>query len=372
MRILIHAANLTSGGGLAIGMEIIRAWLARDVPLFVLASPPIAAFLEQEGFPGKNWICIPHSPGSSLRAGADFRKIARRAEAFFRPDRVFTIFGPPLWRPRALHVCGFANGLYFPTKPVLAYGEAPDFRKTLLHRIRRWLVFRSMKKDTDLIWVETEAARGKLSGLIRDKAIQVVSNELSAAFKGRYFPEKAVSERPCRVLMVAADYPHKNFSLLRALLRLPDISGNFIFQTTLPGDSFNQYFPETASVQNLGSLSSQALAAAYADADIIFCPSRAEIFSATWIEAMAARRPLLCADIAAARALCGNAALYFEDNQPAAAAQALQKLAESRALQNTLIQNGLRRLTEIRPTTSRTDRLYELLTQMAAEKPTSL
>lgn len=370
MRILIHAANLSAGGGLVIGQKVIRAWLAKkEVSIFVLASPPIAAFLEKEGVAANSWLCIPQSPGRSLRAGRDFRKIARQAEADFRPDVVFTVFGPPLWRPRAPHLCGFANGLYFPQNPVLPFGSSTALGQTLLHRMRRWLVFRSMKKDTDAIWVETESARGKLRSFIGRRKLYVISNELSDAFKNVIFPKVQISQTGLfHVLMVAAGYPHKNFSLLQALLKFPEIAAHFTFQTTLPEADFNRYFPETANVRNLGPLSPEALVAAYSAADFIFCPSRAEIFSATWLEAMAARRPLICADIAAARALCGDAALYFKDNDPKAASNALQQLATNPELQRQLIQNGIAKLKEWSSPTSRADRLYQLLRRMTAEK----
>lgn len=366
MRILIHAANLTAGGGLAVGKEIIGAWLREGLEIFVLASPQITAFLKAEKVPADRWMEIPESPGSSLRAGIIFRKIARETEGTFQPDGVFTVFGPPLWRPSAPHLCGFANGLYFPKNPVVPFSEGVGFREQIIHRLRRWLVFRSVKKDTDALWVETENARQKLLSIIRKKQVDVVPNELSAASQNADFPEKDFSKKPpFKVLMVAAAYPHKNFSLLRALAHFPEIKNRFYFQTTLPEKDFNQYFPQNGDIQNLGPLSSEQLVAAYQNADFVFCPSRAEIFSATWIEAMAAGRPLLCADLEETRQLCGDAALYFDESSPESAAGALLHLAEDISLQKQLVENGKQQLAALTPKIPRAARLHELLRLMA-------
>lgn len=367
MRILIHAANLTTGGGLSIGKELLRAWIQKkDATLLVLASPPVALFLEAEKVDAKSWKIIPYSPGSSLRASRFFRRKAQEAEHNFRPDVVFTIFGPPLWKPRAPHLCGFANGLFFPKNPVLAFGRKASFRNTLRHRIRRWLVFRSMQHDTDAIWVETEAAREKLLALVGRKEIFVVANELTKAFKDAVFEAKEAPEGKWKILMLAADYPHKNFSLLRAVLRL---AGNdFLFQTTLPAVTFQEQSGNVENVENLETVLGADLIAAYRNADAIFCPSVAEIFSATWIEAMAAKRPLLCADIPEARQICGDAALYFDGHNPESAAAALRRIITEAPLRKNLVEKGTSRLRALTPDTSRAEKLYQILLSLNCQK----
>lgn len=364
MRILIHAANLTAGGGLAIGLDLLRAWLQKGDDLHVVASPPIARFLQTEGVSPKCWTVVSKSPGSSWQAGSYFRKIARQTESSFRPEVVFTLFGPPCWRPRAPHLCGFANGLYFLQNPVLPYGTKPHWRKTLLHRIRRWLVFRSMQKDTDVIWVETAAARQNLLSIIGPKRIEVVPNEISFFFRNNFGGINMPFKTPVRALIVAAGYPHKNFALLRALLQNPQLASGFCFHTTLPDADFKRYFPEITAIKNLGPLSPSQLADAYREADCVVCPSRAEIFSATWLEAMAAGKPLICANIPSARAICGPAALYFEDNNPGSLETVLMQLRENPAQQKELVRQGLIRLAELQPTISRAERLYQLLSNL--------
>ncbi len=369
MRILIHAANLTAGGGLSIGKEILRAWKEKGDSVLVLASPPIATFLEEESFPQSwQWKPILSSPGSSLRSGRAFRKKAAKAERIFQPDVVFTIFGPPLWRPHASHLCGFANGLYLGKKPVLAFGEKGSFSRTMRHRLRRYLVLRSMQKDTDAIWVETEAAREKLRTLIGEKEILVVPNELSASFQNSVFEEKKPPTGKWKVLMLAAGYPHKNFSLLRAMLRLPGLRNDFLFQTTLPDAAFQRHFSGVENVENLGPLSGEDLLTAYRIADLVFCPSVAEIFSATWIEAMAAKRPLLCADIPEARAICGDAALYFDGYNPQSAANALRRIMGDEALRKSLVEEGTSRLRALTPEISRAEKLYQTLFSLNRRK----
>ncbi|RYD51132.1 MAG: glycosyltransferase [Sphingobacteriales bacterium] len=365
MRILLNAANLSTGGGLSTGGALIQNWLQRADVLRVLASPELAGFLTDLGIPESSWIQVRQRPGRSLAARWAFRTLADETVRTFQPDIVFTVFGPPLWRPRAPHVCGFANGLYLPKEPIRTDNSAHSRLQTLSHQIRRALLFRSLRTDTDAIWVETETVRQQLQRLLPGKPIFVVPNELPDAFKQTAFELKPAVQQPLRILMPAAGYPHKNFALLRSLLALPDAS-NMQFSVTLHPQDFNRFFPDYPKPHNLGFLPADQLPKAYENADVIFAPSLAEIYSATWLEAMAAKRPLVCADIPEARDLCDNAALYFSGSSASEALAVLNSLRSDPVLLAIQVRNGIARLQDLTPVVSRPEALYRLLSQTLA------
>lgn len=90
---------------------------------------------------------------------------------------------------------------------------------------------------------------------------------------------------------------------------------------------------------------------AYADLDIVFCPSRAESFCRVAAEAMMNGIPVAGSDIEPLRALLGDdeAGLVFPSGDTAAAAAALRRLATDPALRSRLGEEGRRRAAAYEP-----------------------
>jgi len=90
---------------------------------------------------------------------------------------------------------------------------------------------------------------------------------------------------------------------------------------------------------------------AYADLDIVFCPSRAESFCRVAAEAMMNGIPVVGSDIDPLKALLGNdeAGLIFPSTDIPAAIAALRKLAQDPALRNSLGETGRARAARFAP-----------------------
>ncbi len=375
LKILFNASTLNTGGGLFTGLSVLHGWLQeKNIEIHALLTP---AFLRELGT-AKNKLThlevVPASPGSSLPAGRAFRRQATAFEEAVKPDAVFTVFGPSRWRPRAPHLCGFANGLYLPAQKAQPYrGRATTFEKAL-HLLKRAAVFQSLSHDTDRLWVETESCKMQLGLLLPRKKVALVSNELHPAFHA-FLPPPKKPGGIFNLLFPAAGYPHKNFSLLRALLQSLPAETHFRFLVTLPVTDFETFFKETVShpaLYNLGPLPPEKLLSHYQAADAVFQPSIAEIFSATWLEAFAVQRPLLCADIPAAREICGEAALYFDGHSVPAALTALEQLADDSDLQQQLTAAGTQQLAHFTKGSSRATQLLLLLKQMISKTNAAL
>ncbi len=366
MKILFNASNLTAGGGLFAGLSVLQHWLKKPgVEVCALLSPALLQHLGNEQELLKNFEVVPDSPGSSLSAGRAFRRQAAAFEATQNPDMAFTPFGPPVWRPKAPHLCGFANGLYLPCKKAQPYGGRPTTIDSAIHLLKRAAVLYSLAHDTDLFWVETEGCKTELQKLLQKKKIVVIPNEVHGAFR-HSAPAVKSAGQPFEWLFPAANYPHKNFALLRAVLQKLPAKVPYRFSVTLPAEHFESCFGKEAAhpaLRNLGLLPPEKLAEYYALADGIFLPSVAEIFSATWLEAFATGRPLLCADIPAAREVCGNAAPYFDGHSVPAALEALGAIAGDEKLRTKLIAAGKERLAHFRKGPSRAEALFELALQ---------
>lgn len=369
MRILIHAANLTSGGGLAVAASLLQAWSRRAGDrLLVLASPQLAA-LAPAGMPLQ---VVPSSPTASLRSLLRFRRLAAAAAAHHQADAVLTVFGPPLWRPQAPHLCGFANGLYL-WKPEGSGPSSVNGWAQTTRGVRRWQVLRSLRRDADCLWVETAGARDTLlAALAVPKPVAVVPNALHAAFepyRNALAPDQAPG-LPFRLFMPAAGYPHKNFALVRQLLPL-FAPGEVAFHLTLTDAEMEHEFGAQKHHPALithGPVAPDALPALYAASDAVFTPSLLEIASAAWNEAAVMRRPLLAAAIPAVRSACGDSALYFAPQDAGEAAAAIRLVRDDAALRQTLVERGTARLRGIPTAADRVEALRGLLHQMTGSR----
>jgi glycosyltransferase involved in cell wall biosynthesis len=202
-------------------------------------------------------------------------------------------------------------------------------------------------------WVETSTAKAGLARRlgISPERIDVVPNAVNRLFVP--LPGPPPPGR-IRILHLSAYYPHKNHAFLlpvaKALRRLhPDF--DFEFVVTLPQDgqpwkelsaSFDQA-GLAERIRTLGYLEVKNCPAAYRDCHVVFHPSLLEIFSATYLEAFAARRPVVASDLDFAHEVCGDAASYFDPLTPEGAAAALFRAASDQDLRDDLINKGLMR-----------------------------
>ncbi len=79
-------------------------------------------------------------------------------------------------------------------------------------------------------------------------------------------------------------------------------------------------------VQFLGNVEKDLVRALYQSSAAFVMPSVMETFGFPYTEAMSVGRPLLCADTAIAREICGNAAVYFKAGDPRALAEGLETI----------------------------------------------
>ena len=77
--------------------------------------------------------------------------------------------------------------------------------------------------------------------------------------------------------------------------------------------------------------------------------------------------PIVTSDLAFARDICGDAALYFEPNQTKSAAQQLSKVVQDEKLRERLTENGKGVLKQLPSPRQQYLRYGELLSKLVAE-----
>lgn len=147
------------------------------------------------------------------------------------------------------------------------------------------------------------------------------------------------------VLGVGSVKPNKNYGLLgRAMRLLPD----YPWPVAIAGAKDIGIFQDAAALPDgfrfLGFVPDAELGALYRQAAWFVFPSLYEGFGLPAVEAMANGCPVLAARAASIPEVCGNAALYFDPQDPASLAAALRTAAADSTLRARLVAAGRERL----------------------------
>ncbi len=147
------------------------------------------------------------------------------------------------------------------------------------------------------------------------------------------------------ILGVGSVKPNKNYALLgRAMRLLP----NYPWPVAIAGAKDIGIFQDAAALpdgfQFLGFVPDAELAALYRQAAWFVFPSSYEGFGLPAVEAMANGCPVLAARAASIPEVCGDAALYFDPQDPASLADVLRTAAADRGLRPGLVAAGRARL----------------------------
>lgn len=371
-RILINASTCVVGGGVQVAAGFLHHLHARLHELgwevAVVASPQVLAECVHLGpKPGWRMLAIAPSPASPLRGMGSRREIHALIRDF-HPQGCFTVFGPSYLWLGIPEVSGFADpSVTNPNRHFLRNHGMLDALRTRFNGLVKMLAVRRVRR----FWVETETARRGLALRlgIPEGRIEVIPNVVNPLF----VPE--VADPPAgrlRFLYLSAFYPHKNHAFLLPVAQAlreewPELA--FEFAVTLPAssadwmalrDSFRRAGLD-GHIRTLGRLGIRDCPAAYRDAHVVFHPSLLEVFSASYLEAFAARRPLVATDLAFAREACGEAAIYFHPDRPVQAARALHAVATDPGLRARLIEAGLLRLGAGLSAADKNERLVRLI-----------
>ena len=176
-------------------------------------------------------------------------------------------------------------------------------------------------------------------------------------------PEEVVAEplphEGIRVGFLGLAAPHKGFDLLPAIVRgvdRPDVAFD-LFVAPPPPDLPLHLRPPWDQLAENASRSEVFLVGrvhdvsrAYAECDVVLCPSRRESLPRVAAEAMANGLPVVASDIPGYREVLGDeAALYFSPDDPAGAAAAIRRLADDPDLRRRMGAAGRLRAERFRP-----------------------
>jgi glycosyltransferase involved in cell wall biosynthesis len=156
------------------------------------------------------------------------------------------------------------------------------------------------------------------------------------------------------IFCLAAPYPHKNLRIIpQVALALKNMGhNNYPFVLTLPMnhtlwksiENEAKQLEVTDLVMNVGKLSLADCLDYYRQSVMVFLPTLMEIFSATYVEAMAMKVPIVTSDLDFARDNCGDAAEFCAPDDVTSASEGIAKLLNDPALREALVRKGSEKL----------------------------
>ena len=261
----------------------------------------------------------------------------------------------PIWSP-VPHVLFQRNSLYY----CPYYLDSISGWLALETMIRRRLAVQSMK-SADVVVTPSDA----MADMIRTSCPSIQKARFRTLYHGfsretlddalehKYF-KMLEAKRGALLFYPTHPAPHKGFEVLFEILAKLKAGGlEFQLATTICLEDW----PEVVyAYQNrvkelglqehvifMGVVPQRQMGALYSMCDLMVYPSLCESFGFSMIEAMGHSVPIVAADTAVNREMCGNGALYYPALDPDAGADAVRAALEAPA-RLRLIENGARRL----------------------------
>ena len=351
MKILINTASSFKGGGIQTSKSFIEECRNFDNNDYcVVLSKNLSNAIDVSDF-SKNFTFYtgPFRPATKVFSFQSHNYFLKEIERKFNPDIVFSIGGPSYWRPKTVHLMGY-------TIPHYIYEESHYFKIIPLKRKLWWKAMKIyakyvFKRDADALVVQTDDVNNRVKKFLGKSKVYTVHNTINKhylkydTFKNKLAIKKADE---FRLLTLSAWYPHKNLSIIREVIKLLNNSGynSIKFIVTLPDIDFKKLNinSENFAIINVGPVRIEEAPSLYNECDAMFLPTLLECFSASYVESMKMKKPILTSDMGFSRTVCNNAAIYFDPMNANDIASKIISLFNSKELQDKLIKNGKKRL----------------------------
>ncbi|MCK0152814.1 glycosyltransferase [Alcanivorax sp. S6407] len=341
MKILFNCLVNVKGGAIQNAANFVAHALNDSSNQFqFLISPQVMAVLDGWGVSDPAIHVLDH-PLKSKSVRVSIAAIERE----FCPDVVYSMAGPTYFRFSSPHVLGISDGfITHATRDIFFKGRsltdgAVFYLKTLLKRLYS-------RFEGDYFIFQTDSARkGYCSSLcVPAKKSAVVANAIGKSFLAGFQGKGSViSSDVVRILCPAADYPHKNLDLLFPVCDLlseggaggGDVQVRFVVTVDKRSGLARRieqtdFSSMSADIVNIGPYSYDSAPEIYRESEIVFMPTLLETFSTSYLEALAAKKVLLCSDRDFARDVCEDAAYYFDPNSPEDAVNVIHGVLEGR------------------------------------------
>ena len=296
------------------------------------------------------------------------RKLIAKSITEINPQMVYTFGGPSYLKLAAPELTGITDG-WMTHSDAEAYRSVPRLRNRWGLKLASRYKLQWCKKASHFI-VQTETSKQGLaaSGKINLNRIHVIPNALSPWYRNAdYEITKQNHSQPIKIFCFAAAYSHKRHDMLPDVCKHLERLGlnDFEILITLPDDnpitqsvmSHAKSIGVAKRIRNLGPIPATDGVKIFQQCHICFMPTVLETFSATYLEAMATRTPIVTSNREFATEICGTGALYFESSNAQVAAAKIFEVVTQPEVGKNLVAEALKQL-EVFPNVEQQMNIY--------------
>ncbi len=345
MKILINCSTIVVGGAVQVAFNLISYTLKDKQNIYYyLLSTQVYNQVENLGINKESFFLINNSPAGFIKGRKERKKI-QDIEKRINPEIVYSVGAPSYVKFSVTEVLRLTNP-YVIGADKLAFSVLP-FYKRIIEKIKL-NVKRFYINKNHIIITQTNDAKNKIIENIKipSKNVKVIPNVCSEIFFKK--TEYNRNDECFNILVFAAPYPHKNLDIIPEVAYHLKKKGviNFRFILTISEKEKSDYwitFKKKCerlevfdSMLNFGRVNFNEAPMLYDRSDMLFLPTVLEVFSVTYLEAMAKSLPIVTTDLSFSRDVCNNAALYFEPKNPLDAAEKIFLIMTDVPLKNKL------------------------------------
>lgn len=327
MKILFNCSTNIVGGGLKNSALFIKnAVQDQSIDWYFALSEPVANLLKKWDIDtnNNNFFIFKNSPARNKSAKLELTDLAKKKKI----DIVYTMAGPAYVNFHCKHIMGISNP-YITHADYDAYSLKGNFLNIFKYFVYTSAQFLYTYKSDYYIF-QTEYSKNNFSkrSFISKSKMFVVPNAYDDSIRSHFEKSQNLIEKESneknviQIFCPGAPYVHKAFQFLpKSIYELcKKTNKKFEFIVTLPNDSdiWLQIDKELKELnisqycKNIGPYIYSDLIKYLNTCDIIYVPSLLETFSASYLEAMCAKKKLVVANKSFASDICKDYAIYTD------------------------------------------------------------
>lgn len=355
MKILVNTVSTKkhSGGAYQIAYNFLMKTLEhQEVEWIYVVSSDLDEILPVPMKEGRNYHVFPTQPDywhTYKRVKNELKELERTE----KPDVVYSITAPSYFTFDTEEVMRFTNP--WVTHPNKYSWATMSLLERMKIRLYCWNQRRMMRKASYFVTQTETTKKGimRITG-VPSVNVKVVNNVLPQVFKSLPKTPKGQDGNWIDVACVGAPVPHKNFDILPAVVKELKALGidNVRFHVTVPtGNPLLSMYNRKLGGLGLsdriithGRCSQIELADMYRGCQLCLLPTLLEVFSASTLEAMYFRLPIVATDFDFNSEVMGDSCLYYEPMNAKDAAKQIKKYVESEELREEMKQKMDERL----------------------------
>lgn len=371
MKIVINTAHQRIGGAIQVALSFIyecRKYPENEYHIFV--GPGVKESLNENDFPANFKFYYFDFGEINILKTFKINNILRKFEKIINPDCIFSTSGPSYYKSFVPQILGFNLFLYiFPESP---YFKNFSHFNLIKFKLKKAIHTYYFKRDASAFVVQSDDVKKRVEKQFKSDRVYTVTNTVNGYYLNWHqydnkLPIRNKSE--IRLITISNFYFHKNLDIIPKIsnvLRKRRIN-NIKFVLTLKKSDYNKYIEYDENIINVGPIKPEECPSLYNECDILFLPTLAECFSASYPEAMFMRKPIITTDLGFARSICHDAAIYYEPMNHLDAANKIEKLINNKTLQNKLISNGILRLKSFNSAAERAKNYLAICSELISE-----